>query len=225
MWANLIGLVLLALSLGYWVGGKVADRRPSPRLLGQLVVAAGLIVAAIPFVTDPILDVASEGLDELSAGAVIGSFFATLLLFAPPVFLLGMVSPFAIRLAVDDVTTAGQTAGRLYALSTAGSLLGTFLPALVLIPLIGTQRTMLASAVVLVASGSLLLGRRWLVLAAAVVVAARDPAGGDPRRRGARVRGRVALPVRPRDGERRRAAPLPQRGRGRALGLARRARC
>ena len=151
VWANLIGLVLLALSLGYWVGGKVADRRPSARLLGQLVVCSGLIVAAIPFVTDPILDVASAGLDELSAGAVIGSFFATLLLFAPPVFLLGMVSPFAIRLAVDDVATAGETAGRLYALSTAGSLLGTFLTALVTIPLIGTQRTMLASAVVLVA--------------------------------------------------------------------------
>ena len=177
VWANLIGLVLLALSLGYWVGGKVADRRPSPRLLGQLVVASGLIVAAIPFITDPILDVASEGLDELSAGAVIGSFFATLLLFAPPVFLLGMVSPFAVRLAVDDVATAGQTAGRLYALSTAGSLLGTFLPALVTIPLIGTQRTMLASAVVLVASGSLLLGRRWLVLVAAVVVLLAIPPG------------------------------------------------
>ncbi len=177
VWANLIGLVLLALSLGYWLGGKLADRRPDPRLLGRLVVASGLIVAAIPFVTDPILDVASRGLDELSAGAVVGSFFATLLLFAPPVFLLGMVAPFAIRLAVDDVATAGQTAGRLYALSTAGSLLGTFLPALVTIPLVGTQRTMLASAAVLVLSGTLLLGRRWLLLAAAVALLLAVPPG------------------------------------------------
>ncbi|MGE5689521.1 MAG: spermidine synthase [Pseudomonadota bacterium] len=177
VWANLIGLVLLALSLGYWVGGKVADRRPDPRLLGHIVVGSGLLVATIPFVTRPLLDVASEGLDELSAGAVVGSFFATLLLFAPPVFLLGMVSPFAIRLSVDDVASAGQTAGRLYALSTAGSLLGTFLPALVTIPLVGTQRTMLASAAVLVASGSLLLGRRWLVLAGAVVLLLAVPPG------------------------------------------------
>jgi len=168
VWANLIGLVLLALSLGYWLGGKLADRRPSGRLLGLLVLGAGLYVAVLPFVTDPILDVAARGLDQLSAGAVVGSFFATLVLFAPPVFVLGMVSPFAIRLALDTVGNAGEVAGRLYALSTAGSLLGTFLPALVTIPLIGTQRTLIASAAVLAAASSPLLGGRGLAAAAAV---------------------------------------------------------
>ncbi|MGH3104349.1 MAG: spermidine synthase [Gaiellaceae bacterium] len=165
VWANLIGLVLLALSVGYWLGGRLADRRPDPRLLGALVLAAAVLVAAIPFVTQPFLDVTAGGLDELSAGAVIGSFFATLLLFAPPVLLLGMVSPFAIRLAIDSVGSAGTVAGRLYALSTAGSLLGTFLSALVAIPLVGTQRTLLCSAAVLALTGSILLGRRWLLLA------------------------------------------------------------
>ncbi|MEX2645979.1 MAG: fused MFS/spermidine synthase, partial [Gaiellaceae bacterium] len=162
VWANLIGLVLLALSLGYWLGGKLADRRPSGRLLGRLVLAAGAYVAVLPFVTRPILDVAARGLDELSAGAVVGSFFATLVLFAPPVFVLGMVSPFAIRLALDTVGSAGEVAGRLYALSTAGSLLGTFLPALVTIPLVGTQRTLIGSAAVLAAASSPLLGGRGL---------------------------------------------------------------
>ena len=165
VWANLIGLVLLALSLGYWLGGRLADRRPEPALLGRLVVGAAVFVAAIPFVTEPILDVAAEGLDELSAGAVIGSFFATLFLFAPPVLLLGMVSPFAIRLAVTTVETAGAVAGRLYALSTAGSLLGTFVPALLTIPALGTQRTLLLSAAVLAVSGALLLPRRALAVA------------------------------------------------------------
>ena len=159
VWANLIGLVLLALSLGYWLGGKLADRHPEPRLLGGIVVAAAVLVALIPFVTTPILDVAAEGLDEISAGAVIGSFFATLFLFAPPVLLLGMVAPFAIRLAIPDVASAGAIAGRLYALSTAGSLLGTFVSALVLIPAIGTQRTLLVCAAVLALSGAALLGR------------------------------------------------------------------
>jgi spermidine synthase len=168
VWANLIGLVLLALSLGYWLGGKLADRRPSGRLLGRLVLAAGAYVAVLPFVTRPILDVAARGLDELSAGAVVGSFFATLVLFAPPVFVLGMVSPFAIRLALDTVGSAGEVAGRLYALSTAGSLLGTFLPALVTIPLVGTQRTLIGSAAVLAASSAPLLGGRGLAAAAAV---------------------------------------------------------
>ncbi|HET9674577.1 MAG TPA: fused MFS/spermidine synthase [Gaiellaceae bacterium] len=168
VWSNIIGLTLASLSLGYWLGGKVADRNPSPRLLGALVFLASLLVALIPFVSRPILDVAAKGLDELSAGAVIGSFFATLLLFAPPVIVLGMVAPFAIRLAIDDVATAGQVAGRLYALSTLGSLLGTFLPALVTIPLIGTQRTLLVSAVLLAAAAATLLGRRWLVATVAI---------------------------------------------------------
>jgi spermidine synthase len=177
VWANLIGLVLLALALGYWLGGKLADRRPSGRLLGALVLGAGVFVAVLPFVTRPILDLAAEGLDELSAGAVVGSFFATLLLFAPPVFVLGMVSPFAIRLALDSVVSAGEVAGRLYALSTAGSLLGTFLPALVTIPLVGTQRTLIGSAAVLAATSTALLGRRALVPAVAVAALLAVPTG------------------------------------------------
>jgi spermidine synthase len=167
VWANLIGLVLLALALGYWLGGKLADRRPDGRLLGRIVLAAGAYVAMLPFVTRPFLDLAARGLDDLSAGAVVGSFFATLLLFAPPVFALGIVSPFAIRLALETVGSAGEVAGRLYALSTAGSLLGAFLPALVTIPLVGTQRTLIGSAVVLAAASAPLLGGRGLVAAAA----------------------------------------------------------
>jgi len=177
VWANLIGLVLLALALGYWLGGKLADRRPSGRLLGWIVLLAGAYVAMLPFITRPILDVAAKGLDELSVGAVVGSFFATLLLFAPPVFALGMVSPFAVRLAVETVGTAGEVAGRLYALSTTGSLLGAFLPALVTIPLIGTQRTLIMAAVVLAASSAPLLGGRALVAAAAAGVLLAVPPG------------------------------------------------
>jgi spermidine synthase len=168
VWANLIGLVLLALSLGYWLGGRLADRHPSARLLGGIVIGSAAFVALIPFVTAPILDVAAVGLDELSAGAVIGSFFATLFLFSPPVLLLGMVAPFAIRLAIVDVGSAGAIAGRFYALSTAGSLVGTFFSALVGIPAIGTQRTLLVSAAILAVTGSILLGRRWLLFALAL---------------------------------------------------------
>ena len=91
-----------------------------------------------------------------------------LALFAPPVILLGMVAPFAVRLGIEDVRDAGSVAGRLYALSTVGSLLGTFLSALVLIPAIGTRRTLLVAAVTVALSGAVLLGRRWLVVAAAL---------------------------------------------------------
>ena len=177
VWANLIGIVLAALALGYWLGGRVADRWPEPRLLGWIVAVAAALVAVVPFVARPLLDAGVEQLDEASAGAVVGSFLGVLALFAPPVILLGMVAPFAIRLALTGVETAGAVAGRLYALSTAGSLVGTFLSALVTIPLFGTQRTLLAVAVLLGGAASLLAGPRALVVAAASLVLAAVPPG------------------------------------------------
>jgi spermidine synthase len=177
VWANLIGLVLASLSLGYWLGGKLADRRPEPRVLGTVVLAAAVWIAAIPFLARPFLDVTVEGIDEASAGAAIGSFFATLGLFAPAVTLLGMVAPFAIRLAIGAVEAAGSVAGRLYALSTVGSLVGTFVSALIAIPLIGTQRTLLLSAALLALVGAVLVGRRWLVVPLAVAALAVVPPG------------------------------------------------
>ena len=169
--------MLAGLAFGYWLGGRIADRRPEPRLLGLIVLAAAIWVAITPFVARPFLDAAVGNLDDASAGAVIGSFFAVLLLFAPAVVLLGMVSPFAIRLAITDVETAGAVAGRFYALSTAGSLLGTFVPALIAIPLVGTQRTLLATAALLALSASFLLGRKVLVLAAVLAALVALPPG------------------------------------------------
>ena len=177
VWANLIGIVLAGLAVGYWLGGKLADRRPEPRLLGLIVLAAALWVAMTPFVARPFLDAAVGNLDDASAGAVIGSFFAVLLLFAPAVVLLGMVSPFAIRLAITDVATAGAVAGRFYALSTFGSLVGAFVPALVSIPLVGTQRTLLGTAALLALSASFLLGRRAIVVAAVIGTLVAVPPG------------------------------------------------
>jgi len=177
VWANLIGVVLAALALGYWLGGRLADRRPDPRLLGAIVLGAAVFVAVIPFAAKPFLDFTVDGLDTASAGAVIGSFLAVLLLCAPPVVLLGMVSPFAIRLAVSSIATAGAVAGRLYALSTAGSLVGTFLPALVLIPAVGTQRTFLVVAVLLAASSCFLLGTRYLLAPALLAALLLVPPG------------------------------------------------
>lgn len=177
VWANIIGLILAALAVGYWLGGRLADAHPSARLLGFVVLAAAALIAAVPFVARPFLDLSIGGLERLSAGAVVGSFAASLALFAPPVVLLGMVTPFAIRLAVGDVDEAGTVAGRVFALSTAGSLLGTFVPALFTIPLIGTQRTLLGAAAVVALAAATLLGRRWFLAAAALAVLLAVPPG------------------------------------------------
>ena len=103
VWANTIGVVLVALSLGYWLGGRFADRNPSKEALCRLTLLAAVLLAVVPFVADPMLDLAVNALDEVSAGAFIGSLIGVLVLVAIPVLLLGMVSPWALRLAVGSV--------------------------------------------------------------------------------------------------------------------------
>jgi spermidine synthase len=179
VWANTIGIVLVALSLGYWLGGRLADRHPHMRGLCLLALAAAGLLALVPFAADPLLDIGVEALDEISAGAFIGSLLAVLVLVAVPVLLLGAVSPYAIRLAVSKVEEAGTVAGRLYALSTAGSLVGTLISALLLIPLVGTRRTFLifALAISIVAVAGLRPVRRYALAPAAIVALIALPAG------------------------------------------------
>jgi spermidine synthase len=143
VWANTIGVVLVSLAVGYWLGGRFADRNPHKEGLCVLVLLAGLGIALIPFVADPFLDVSVDALDEVSAGAFIGSLLAVTVLVAPPVMLLGAASPYAIRLAVERVEESGTVAGRMYAISTVGSLVGVQAAALALIPWVGTRRTFL----------------------------------------------------------------------------------
>lgn len=149
IWANLIGLILIYLTAGYYLGGRLADRRPEARLLFSLTMCAAAMIAILPFIARPIMGLAVRGLEEISAGAFLGSFAITVLLFSAPVTILGMVSPFAIRLRMTSVETAGNVAGGMYALSTVGSILGTFMPVLLLIPWLGTRNTMLLFAVML----------------------------------------------------------------------------
>src|SRR5918997_755649 len=179
VWANTIGIVLVALSIGYWLGGRLADRHPHMRGLCLLALAAAALLAIVPFAADPLLDLGVEALDSISAGAFIGSLLGVLVLVAVPVLLLGAVSPYAIRLAVSTVEEAGTVAGRLYALSTAGSLAGTLLSALLLIPLVGTRRTFLifALAIAVMAVWGLRPVRRYAVAPAAIAALIALPVG------------------------------------------------
>ncbi len=125
-----------------------------------MVLFAAVTIAILPFATRPLFSAAANAFDEVSAGAFVASFVGTLLMFALPVTALGAVAPWAIRLAVTDIAEAGAVAGRLYALSTLGSIAGTFLPVLYLIPEIGTRRTMLLAALVLALAALPMLPRR-----------------------------------------------------------------
>jgi hypothetical protein len=162
VWASLIGLILLYLTLGYALGGAIADRFPHLVAMLRLAGGAALGVGLAPTLALPALEIASRGIGELDAGLLAGSMAAMLLLFSVPVTLLGCVSPFAVRLAIRDVNGSGRVAGRLYAGSTAGSIMGAFLPVLLLIPNIGTRRTfaVLAASLLVVVTAGLLRMRR-----------------------------------------------------------------
>jgi spermidine synthase len=171
IWANTIATVLVALSAGYAIGGKLADRRGDLRGLSVIVLLAAAALAAVPFAADPFLRLSVSALGALSVGGFFASLAAVLTLVAVPVVLLGTVAPYANRLALGRVADTGTVTGRLYALSTAGSLLGTFLSALLLIPLIGTHRTFLVFAFALAAVAAPASGSRRL-LAVPVAIAA-----------------------------------------------------
>ena len=163
VWANVIGLMLLYLTVGYFLGGRLADRLPRSDVLLQVILWAAFLSALIPLVARPIITGAAQAVFGAEAALALGSFIVILLLFSAPVTLLGMVSPFVIRLAVTDVAQSGKIAGQVYAISTLGSLLGTFLPVLITIPEIGTTRTFLLFAGLLFAvafSAYLRLDRR-----------------------------------------------------------------
>lgn len=149
IWASLIGLTLTFLALGYYLGGRAADRWPHASLLYIVVAVAAIAVAAIPLAARPLLLGSLEAFSTLDAGAFYGSLAGTLLLLAVPVTLLGFISPFAIRLRLVDVDSAGNTAGSLYALSTLGSIAGSFLPVLLLIPWLGATATLVTLSALL----------------------------------------------------------------------------
>ena len=170
VWANVIGLTLLYLSVGYWLGGRIADRWPTPRQLGYCVLLAAAAIAILPFITRPFLSAATDAFSSVQTGLVLSSFAAVLIMFAVPITALGAVAPWAIRLAVHSVEEAGRVSGRLYALSTVGSLVGTFLSVLVLVPWIGTRRTLLVFAFLLALAALPLLPRRAALVPLAVAL-------------------------------------------------------
>src|SRR3989338_4756944 len=127
-WTSIIGTILLSLSVGYWYGGRQADRGASGRTLATILAGAALFTALIAH-TKPLLVLLTAASLPLAVASTAGAFF----LFAVPAALLGMVSPIIVKLTLRDIATTGTTVGTLYALGTAGSIIGTFLGGFVLV--------------------------------------------------------------------------------------------
>lgn len=149
VWANTIAITLVALSVGYAVGGKLADRRPTLSGMAVWVLVAGVLFAAVPFLAGPFLRQSVRAFAELSGGLFLGSLVGVGAMIAVPVLMLGIISPYAVRLQVKAATDAGSVSGRLSAIGTVGALVGTFASTLLLIPLVGNQRTFLIFALML----------------------------------------------------------------------------
>lgn len=159
VWANVIGLILIYLTVGYFVGGRWADRSPYPTTFYKIIIGGAFLCGLVPLIARPILRAVAgavgdfDNLSGADAGLALGSFLSILILFSAPITLLGCVSPFAIRLAIQDPQDAGKVSGSMYAMSTVGSIVGTFSPVLFFIPQIGTTRTFLVFSGILLVVG------------------------------------------------------------------------
>ena len=131
VWTALIGVIMTSLAIGNWLGGLIADKRPEGKLLGRILLFAAILIALTAFFSNYIL----TQLSELTVNLYVSSVLSALIIFTPSSVLLGMTSPFIARLAMLDVKSSGGVVGKLSALNSAGSILGTFLGGFVLISL------------------------------------------------------------------------------------------
>jgi len=134
-WASLISTVLAALAVGYFAGGQVADRHPSGRVLGAAVLIGSAFILALPSFATVLLEALLDAIDDIKVGSLISAF---VLMFFPVAF-YGAYSPFAIRLLLHSTQASGGVSGGVYAISTAGSIVGTLGTTFFLIPAIGTR--------------------------------------------------------------------------------------
>jgi spermidine synthase len=161
VWTSVIGVILAALSLGYWWGGRLADRHPSPKALSLVILLAAVFTGLIGFSRSFVV----EMIQASGSGLHFSSVQAVVLLFAPPATLLGMVSPFAARIRMTDCSRAGSTVGRLYALSTVGSIVGTFAGGFFLIAFFGSALILFLMASVLALASILCHVGKWPIKA------------------------------------------------------------
>ncbi len=178
VFTSVVGVILAGLAGGYAAGGRLADRRPEPRALGWVFLCGGGLIVLVPLASRPLLASARAALSGASLPLFLWSLLAATLLVLPPTVLLGMVPPFLVRLKAKEIAGVGRAAGTLSAVGTAGSIVGTFAPVLLLIPTVGTAATLSLLGGITVATSLLFLGRRGAGAAALVAVAAVVPGRG-----------------------------------------------
>lgn len=174
-WGSLIGVVLVGLSMGYHVGGRLADKNPDFEKFCSILFSSGLYIVFIPFISSSVIDFTSTIVVDMPSDSDsnnLNSLVATFILLAIPTFLLGMISPYAIKLATKTLDRLGNISGNLYSVATIGSIAGTFVTVFVLIPVFEINHIIYGLGVLLISSS--LVGLRTipkiLVLSIIIVV-------------------------------------------------------
>lgn len=157
-WAALISSVLAALAVGYFIGGWLGDRHPSPTLLGACIILSSIYLLCVPMIADASFSTIFETVQDVRFGSI---FAAMVILFAP-LMALGFYSPFAIRLVLRDTHNSGRVSGRIYGISTVGSIFGTLFTTFYMVPNLGTRSItyILAAIACLAGMSFIMLGRQ-----------------------------------------------------------------
>ncbi|RLD79389.1 MAG: spermidine synthase [Bacteroidetes bacterium] len=169
VWTSLIGVILASLSLGYWLGGRWADKKPSFKRLALIIFGAAIYIIFANTFKDALLQTLSRNFSSM----MLRPLLASIILFAPASLFLGMVSPYAIRLKLTKIETSGKIVGNLYAISTLGSIIGTFLAGFLLIPLFGSTNILYMISGILIINALVLSIRflsKWDVFFFSVVI-------------------------------------------------------
>jgi spermidine synthase len=166
VWTSLIGIILGSLSLGYWWGGKIADKRPDYKIFSMIIFISAVSIGLITFLKSMVLDFLQNNIVNIYINATL----ATLILFALPSMLLGMITPYAVRLKIKDLDSSGKTVGSLYAISTIGSIAGTFLAGFFLIAYFGSSSILLVLSVLLVFTSLLACFKSTPVLKISIIL-------------------------------------------------------
>ena len=157
VWTSLIGIILGSLSFGYYFGGKISDKKPNLNSLSIIIFLAAISIGLTIFIKDFLLTYLQMHFTDIR----INSVLASLILFSPASVLLGMVSPYAVKLKIENLNTSGSIVGNLYAISTAGSIIGTFLSGFYLIPQFGTNKLLLILSMTLILISLILSAKKY----------------------------------------------------------------
>jgi len=166
VWTSLIGIILGSLSIGYYLGGKIADKNPKISILSLIVFLSAVFISLTIIIKSFLLNYLQISISDIRVSSVI----ASLILFSPASILLGMVSPYAVKLKLNNLNTSGTTIGNLYAISTAGSIFGTFLSGFYLIPHFGTNKLLIILSITLIITSLALFSKKIIKVRLSVLI-------------------------------------------------------